>query len=93
MSGIRRNQKTYVCLEIFNNEKPIKLVAHEDGAWEVLCGDVHPQDAAFCRVVGIGHLLDRDPTLYDVMDLPDHWEAERSEVGAPWIRTPSRPSE
>jgi hypothetical protein len=50
-----------------------------------LCGDQHSPDAEY-HVVGINHLAARDPLVNEVMDLPDNAEAERSAVGAPWIR-------
>jgi hypothetical protein len=41
------------------------------------------------RVVGVGHLVASDPTLNDCADLPEGFEAERSAVGSPWLRTRS----
>jgi len=40
------------------------------------------------RVVGVKHLVERDPTLHECADLPEGFEAERAVVGSPWLRTP-----
>jgi len=37
--------------------------------------------------VGFEHLLSGDPTLQEISDLPANHEAERDEIGSPWIRT------
>jgi hypothetical protein len=85
--GIPPNLKSYVCIEVFNGERPILLVTREDGDWCFLCGDEHPDDAAFFRVVGIGHPIRDDPTLTDLLDLGVDEEAQRSAVGGPWTRS------
>lgn len=81
------HQKSYVCIEVFQNEKPVLLVSREHGDWCFLCGADHPDDPSFYRVVGIGHLLERDPELNNVLDLAPNEEAERAAPGQPWIRT------
>ncbi len=75
----------FVCSHVFNDSRPVLLVAREGGDWMYLCGDTHSDGEPY-QVVGAGHILSRDPTISKVMDLPDGWEAERSHVGAPWIR-------
>jgi hypothetical protein len=40
----------------------------------------------WCSVAGIGHLLNRDPTLNDCADLPDDFEAEGAAPGSVWIQ-------
>ena len=85
--GIPSNLKSYVCIEVFNGERPVLLVSREDGDWCFLCGDGHPDDAAFYRVVGIGRPIGDDPTLVEVLDLGSDEEAERVEVGAAWTRS------
>jgi hypothetical protein len=52
-----------------------------------LCGGGHPDEASFYRVIGIGHPIDDDPTLAEVLDLDVDEEAERAVVGGPWSRT------
>jgi hypothetical protein len=51
-----------------------------------LCGDVHESENDY-HLVGLNHIVERDPTLGDVSDLEDGCEAERGALGEPWIRT------
>lgn len=53
----------------------------------MLCGGDHPDDGSEYRVVGLGHVVDHDPTLLEVLDLNPGEEAERSGVGASWVRS------
>lgn len=80
--------KSYVCIHIFDNLKPILYVCRDEGDWCFLCGAEHPQDPAYYRTVGIGHVLDAHPELNELLDLGRNEEAERAEVGQPWIRSP-----
>jgi hypothetical protein len=75
----------FVCSHIFRNESPILLVSKQDGDWQFLCGAGHAEDA-IPHVVGLNHLLGRDSTLTELLDLPDDWEAERTSKGSPWHR-------
>jgi hypothetical protein len=80
--------KAYVCLHVFDASRPVLLVSRADGDWCYLCGDVHEDLAENYRVVGKGHILDRDPTLQDLADLGADWEAERTSISNPWVRRP-----
>lgn len=82
------HQKAYVCIHVFEHERPVLLVSREDGDWCLLCGDFHEQSPDEYRVVGIGHFIERDASLQDVLDLHPNWEAERESVNSPWHRRP-----
>ncbi|WP_448191534.1 hypothetical protein [Azospirillum sp. sgz301742] len=86
-NSIPYHGKAYVCTHVFNKDKPILLVDREDGDWCFLCGAQHDDTPRSCRVVGIGHVFEDDPTLEAIRDLEPEWEAERQVVGGPWIRT------
>ena len=81
------HDKAYVCIHVFEETAPVLLVSRPEGDWCFLCGEVHGDDAADYRVVGIGHVFDKDPTLADVKDLESDSEAERDSVGGTWLRT------
>jgi hypothetical protein len=83
------NLACYICDHIFRNERPVLLVAHEDGDWSFLCGG-EDHSGNWCNAVGMGHLLERDPSLNECSDLPDSFEAERASIGGAWIRTAMR---
>lgn len=83
------HQKAYVCVCVFESAKQVKLVSRAGGDWSILCGDMHPDSADYYCVVGIGHEFEKDPTLLEVIDLAPEWDAQRSHVGAAWVRSPS----
>lgn len=83
MTNIHPNTPAFLCEHIFENSKPILYVCKADGDWQFLCGGDHPSGSIPC-VVGIGHILDRDTTLWELMGLEDDYEAERKEVGGSW---------
>ena len=74
----------YICSHVFRNEKPILLVVHHsNGDWQFLCGEIH-DDGELPKVVGVGHLLDRDSSLEKLRDLPLGWSAERQDARSEW---------
>lgn len=81
------HQKAYVCIHVFDDSKPVLLVCRPDADWCFLCGEEHPEDAAYYKVVGIGHVLENDSSLEELLNLAPEEEAERAAPGAPWIRT------
>ena len=84
-----REQAAFVCDHVFRCARPVLLVSHARGDWQLLCGADHPNDPdddSWVHLVGLNHLLDRDSTLRAVMDLPIDWMAERVSVGAGWTR-------
>ncbi len=82
----------YVCSHVFENTHPILLVSRAGGDWQLLCGGEH-EAREKPRVVGLNHLFERDPTLEELRDLPEEWEAERGDIQSPWIRTRGEPDD
>lgn len=66
--------------------RPIQYVTRPDGDWFLLCGEDRPDSADAFRVMGVGRLVDSDPSLVEVLDLEPQHEAERSRVGDVWER-------
>jgi len=66
---------------------PILLVCHdlEDGCWQFLDGADDPQDPV---ILCLHHLIELDPSLSELSDLPLGWQAWRSAPGEPWQRAP-----
>ena len=79
--------KCYVCLHVFEDSRPILLVSRPEGDWCLLCGGEHPDTAGSYRVVGIGHLIERDSSLLEVTDLAADEEAERDDARGIWRRS------
>lgn len=84
--GLPYETKAYVCVHVFEKTLPVLYVTRPDGDWCALCGGDHPDDASAYRVVGLGHVVEGDETLSEVLDLAPNEEAERVSVGTPWTR-------
>ncbi len=76
----------FVCGHVFEKKRPVLLVMYDDD-WQFLCGGEHDEDEV-PRVVGLNHLIDDDPSLRAVLDLPPNWGAERLSIRSPWHRRP-----
>ena len=65
--------------------EPVRVVARDaDGDWQFLDGN--PIDQEEATITELGEVIDRDPTLLEVADLPMGWEARRAGPGEPWTR-------
>ena len=78
---------------VLEEGRPILHVSHDvsDGSWQFLTGDDVDVDEA--KLVGLRKIVELDPSLVELADLPLGWEAERSAPGAPWERSPCHPIE
>ncbi|WP_210404802.1 hypothetical protein [Hahella sp. CCB-MM4] len=81
------NLGVFVCPHVFKDTRPVLLVVHEDGEWQCLCGQGDHLDDG--HLVGMGHLVNRDPSIDDLYDLPEGWEAERESLSHNWLRCKS----
>jgi hypothetical protein len=71
---------------------PILRVYHDyDGGWQFHGAPDHPSTTAVARVVSLGSMIGRDPSLVQVHDLPCGWRATRKAVDAPWVREKNNP--
>src|SRR5262245_44394540 len=81
------NRATYVCQHVFDCSRAMDYVhVDDDGDILITCsGNDHDfSNAKEVHVVGLGHLIARDPTLLDIPQLrPGAW-AERNEHGQQW---------
>jgi len=87
-----KNRAAFTTRPVLEADHPILLVCHdEDGDWQFLCGTTNrPRDG---RVVALGEILKRDPSLAQVADLPEGWRAYRDDAAAPWVREEMEPEE
>ena len=82
----KRELAAFICEHVFDDSRPVLLVVKDDeGDWQLLCGAEH-SGPPLGKVVGLNHLLDRDPSINEVLDLDEGWEAERISAAAPWGR-------
>jgi hypothetical protein len=77
----------FVCKHVFAQGEPVLLVSRPDGDWCFLCGGQHEQSASDFKSVGLGHVLEQDASLIELLDLEAGWEAERKNPSTPWIRS------
>ena len=75
--------------DVLEANAPILLVTHDadDGTWQFLPGRAVSTSEG--RVVGLGEICGRDPSLLELADLPEGWRAWRERVGAEWQRRPA----
>lgn len=76
---------------ILRGESPLRLVSHDgdDGCWQFLDGEhVFEEDAV---VVGLGEMVQFDPTLRELADLPEGAFAWRSAPDQRWQRAHGEP--
>jgi hypothetical protein len=82
----------FICCHLFFDKgRPILLVGRSGGDWQLLCGAAHGPGEGRPRLVRLNYLLSRDPSLCEILDLPDGWEAERKILGGKWTRRPRDP--
>ncbi len=84
----KKNLAVITLRKILGRESPILLVGHDpEGSWQFLdgSGEPDPNDAA---VVELEHMLNLDPSLAELADLPRGWLAWRDAPDAEWERGP-----
>jgi hypothetical protein len=80
------NTAAITTVNVLNGRSPILLVTHDsdDGSWQFLCGATDdPNDG---RVVGLASIVELDPTVTQLADLPLGWRAWRDSPHLPWRR-------
>lgn len=81
----------FCCGHVFRGERPVLLVVHEeDGDWQFMCGSGdhwNTGDGPDGHYTHVDHLVQRDPTLATISDLPLNREAERASEKGSWLRT------
>ena len=75
----------FICSHILDSGEEILFVSHDmdDGAWQFLCGKEHNESDA--RIVSLKYVLDLDPTVGNLKDLPLGYCAERESKNDKWI--------
>ena len=83
------NVAAICCVHVLDGA-PILRVSHdeEDGCWQILCGFAHDEEGS-ARVVCLGCMAKREPSLLGLGDLPLGWGADREGPGADWKRAPN----
>lgn len=80
------NVATFTVKQIVDEGAPILLVCHnaDDGCWQFLTGsDFKMSDAL---LILLKNMINRDPSLLELSDLPLGWKAWRTSPGDSWQR-------
>src|SRR5690348_9784706 len=74
---------------IVNDGQPILYASHDedDRGWQFLDGGIFTVEDAM--LVSLQHVVQIDPTVKDLANLPLGWYAERAAAGQPWKRAKS----
>jgi len=83
------NVAVFVLKRILDGTMPILRVCHDDddGGWQFLDGGPATNDQAM--LVSLRHMLNHDPSIAELADLPCGWDATRTGPGNPWRRVRS----
>ena len=75
----------FICSHILDSGEDILFVSHDadDGAWQFLCDKEHNESDA--RIVSLKYVLDLDPTVGNLKDLPLGYCAERESKNDKWV--------
>jgi len=71
---------------VARGESPLRLVTHDDddGSWQFLDGEHVAEEDAL--VIALGEMVQLDPSLASLADLPIGWHAWRDDGSHDWRR-------
>ena len=84
------NMAVITLAQVFLLGMPVLHVTHDedDGGWQFLTGEIVEVSQAF--VVALQEMIEHDPSLVPLADLPLGWHAWRVDKDAKWERGPIR---
>lgn len=84
------NVAVFTSIRVLEDGAPIQFVAHdeEDGAWEFHPGP-GPTPSAEAAVVALREIVDLDPSVAELHDLPVGWQAWLDSPPSRWRRRPA----
>lgn len=81
------NTGVFTTRQVLDNSEPIREVYHEhDGDWQLVCGTT--AEAADAKLVCLGCIVETDPAIGELANLPVGWRAIRDGHGSAWTREP-----
>ena len=84
------NMAVISVVQVFLQGMPVLHVTHDedDGGWQFLTGEIVSVSQAF--VVALQEMIEHDPSLAVLADLPPGWHARRQDKDSKWERGPIR---
>jgi hypothetical protein len=72
--------------QVVKNRKPILFVTHDadDGTWQFHSGDIARAEDAM--ILALSEIVEIDPTVAELADLPLGYKASRISPSSPWKR-------
>lgn len=77
--------------QVMEQEWPILLVTHDDDeprGWQFLNGHGDTENPSSAMLVHVEHVIELDPSVIELADLPPGWQGRREAKGDPWLREP-----
>ena len=86
------NTAAFTTRHVLEGTLPILEVYHDhDGEWQFMCGTTNATEDA--KLVCLGCMLESDPSIADLADMPLGWMAYRESPDDPWSKEPYEDSE
>ena len=82
-----RNAATFTTIHVLKEKEDITHVYHDedDHGWQFHYAG--PKNESDAMIVSLEEIVDYDPTVVELADLPPGWMAVRAERGSPWTRS------
>ena len=77
---------------VMEDGEPVLLVFHEEGGDRQFLSSYEERTDEI-RYLHLSHLLERDPSLGALADLPAGWKARRERPGGDWVREVTPPDQ
>jgi hypothetical protein len=83
-SGHTSEEGVFTTYHVLEGEPVMRVYHDPDGDWQFIpLLDVSEEDGC---LVGLDHLLEADPSLLELLDMPTGWYAFRDSVEQAWNR-------
>lgn len=85
--SVSSTSRVITTVPVLEQGAPVLLVSHDDdddGGWQLLCGTTNRQEDG--RAACFGCMVEKDPSLRALADLPAGWQARREDASSPWER-------
>jgi hypothetical protein len=85
------NTASFTTKFVLDGSPILRVYRDYDSDWQFHGAPDQPATNDICRVVGLGCMIDRDPSLAELHDLPCGWRATRGSTDVPWVREKNNP--
>ncbi len=86
MSKTSLTKEVFTTVYVIEKDSPIVYVSHDmDGDWQFF-GNEENVEIDKARVVLLGEIIKRDPSVKEVLDMPKGTAAYRKSIKSSWIK-------